>query len=83
MRAVSATAQRWATGALVNRGSARDAQGRAGAADYDEGATVLTRFFQMNVGKDYKVISFQGEAERLAALINGDIQGMLVSAPRV
>ena len=57
--------------------------GRAGAADYDEGATVLTRFFQMNVGKDYKVISFQGEAERLAALINGDIQGALVSAPRV
>lgn len=57
--------------------------GRAGAADYDEGATVLARFFKLNVGKDYKVISFQGEAERLAALINGDIQGMLVSAPRV
>lgn len=57
--------------------------GRAGAADYDEGATVLTRFFHMNVGKDYKVISFQGEAERMAALINGDIQGALVSAPRV
>ncbi len=57
--------------------------GRAGAADYDEGATVLSRFFQMNVGKDYKVISFQGEAERMAALINGDIQGALVSAPRV
>jgi ABC-type nitrate/sulfonate/bicarbonate transport system substrate-binding protein len=57
--------------------------GRAGSADYDEGATVLSRFFHMDVGKDYKVISFQGEAERMAALINGDIQGALVSAPRV
>ena len=33
----------------------------------------------MQVGKDYKVISFQGEPERIAALINGDIQGALVS----
>jgi len=57
--------------------------GRAGSADYDEGAFVLERFFHMNVGKDYKIISFQGEAERVAALINGDIQGALVSAPRV
>jgi ABC-type nitrate/sulfonate/bicarbonate transport system substrate-binding protein len=57
--------------------------GRAGAADYDEGATVLARFFKMNVGKDYKVISFQGEAERIAALINGDIQAALVSVPNV
>jgi ABC-type nitrate/sulfonate/bicarbonate transport system substrate-binding protein len=29
------------------------------------------------------VISFQGEAERIAALINGDIAGALISAPRV
>jgi NitT/TauT family transport system substrate-binding protein len=57
--------------------------GRAGAADYDEGATVLNRFFKLNVGKDYKVISFQGEAERMAALINGDIQAALVSVPSV
>jgi len=57
--------------------------GRAGSADYDEGETVLNRFFHMNVGKDYKVISFQGEAERVAALINGDIQGALVSVPNV
>jgi ABC-type nitrate/sulfonate/bicarbonate transport system substrate-binding protein len=55
---------------------------RVGAADYDEGATVFQRFFNMQVGKDYKVISFQGEAERIAALLNGDIQGALVSAPR-
>jgi NitT/TauT family transport system substrate-binding protein len=57
--------------------------GRAGSADYDEGQTVLNRFFHMDVGKDYKVISFQGEAERIAALINGDIQAALVSAPNV
>ena len=57
--------------------------GRAGAADYDEGAFVLERFFKMHVGKDYKVISLQGEAERIAALINGDIQAGLISAPRV
>ncbi|MGE3936581.1 MAG: ABC transporter substrate-binding protein [Rhodospirillaceae bacterium] len=55
--------------------------GRAGSADYDEGATVLARFFKLEAGKDYKVISFQGEPERIAALINGDIQGGLVSAP--
>ena len=36
----------------------------------------------MKVGTDYKVISFQGEPERIAALINGDIHGALVSVPR-
>ena len=56
--------------------------GRAGAADYDEGVAVLERFFKMQVGKDYKVISFQGEAERIAALVNGDIQAALISTPR-
>ncbi len=55
--------------------------GRAGSADYDEGEIVLGEFFKMNVGRDYKVISFQGEPERLAALINGSIQGALVSFP--
>jgi ABC-type nitrate/sulfonate/bicarbonate transport system substrate-binding protein len=35
----------------------------------------------MEPGKDYKVISFQGEPERIAALVNGDIQGGLLSAP--
>ena len=56
--------------------------GRTGAADYDEGATVLSRFFQMQVGKDYKVISFQGETERIAALVNNDIEAALISAAR-
>src|SRR5215467_7272880 len=55
--------------------------GRAGGADYDEAEAVLHRFFHMQVGKDYKVISFQGEPERIAALINGDIQAALLSAP--
>jgi NitT/TauT family transport system substrate-binding protein len=55
--------------------------GRAGSADYDEGEITLSQFFNMNVGRDYKVISFQGEAERVAALINGDIQAALLSFP--
>ena len=42
---------------------------------------MLTRFFHMDVGRDYKVISFQGDPAKFAALINGDIQGALVSAP--
>jgi NitT/TauT family transport system substrate-binding protein len=53
--------------------------GRAGAADYDEGAEVMRRAFKMEVGRDYKVISFQGEPERIAALVNGDIQAALIS----
>jgi NitT/TauT family transport system substrate-binding protein len=55
--------------------------GRAGGADYDEGEAVLRRFFKMNIGKDYKVISFQSDPAKLAALINGDIQAALLSAP--
>ena len=55
--------------------------GRQGGADYDEGEAVMRRFFKMNVGKDYKVISFQSDPSKLAALINGDIQGALLSAP--
>jgi ABC-type nitrate/sulfonate/bicarbonate transport system substrate-binding protein len=55
--------------------------GRTGSADYDEGEAVLRRAFNMEVGKDYKVISFQGEAERIAALVNGDIDAALISVP--
>jgi NitT/TauT family transport system substrate-binding protein len=57
------------------------AYGRAGGADYDEGATVFSRVFHMEPGKDYKIISFQAEPERIAALINGDVQGALVTLP--
>jgi len=39
----------------------------------------MQRVFKMEVGKDYKVISFQGETERIAALVNGDIQAALIS----
>jgi ABC-type nitrate/sulfonate/bicarbonate transport system substrate-binding protein len=35
----------------------------------------------MEVGKDYKVISFQGEPERIAALVNGDVAAVLISVP--
>jgi NitT/TauT family transport system substrate-binding protein len=55
--------------------------GRTGSADYDEGEAVLRRAFNMEVGKDYKVISFQGETERIAALVNGDIDAALISVP--
>src|SRR3974390_1960567 len=55
--------------------------GRPGGADYDEVQAVLQRFFHMDAGKDYKVISFQGEPERIAALSNGDIQGAGLSIP--
>ena len=57
--------------------------GRAGSADYDEGAAVLRRAFNLDVGKDYKVISFKGEAERVAALVNGDVDAILISIPHV
>ncbi len=55
--------------------------GRAGAADYDEGEITLSRFFNLEVGRDYKVLSFQSEADRIAGLINGDISAALVSFP--
>src|SRR6516165_5440964 len=42
--------------------------GRPGGADYDEAQAVLHRFYQMDSGRDYKVISFQGEPERIAAM---------------
>jgi NitT/TauT family transport system substrate-binding protein len=57
------------------------AYGRAGSADYDEGATVLARFFNLQAGRDYKVISLAGEPERIAALVNNDVQGALVTVP--
>ena len=55
--------------------------GRAGSADYDEGAAVLLRAFKMSPGKDYKVISLAGEPDRVAALINGSIDAGLVTIP--
>jgi NitT/TauT family transport system substrate-binding protein len=77
----------WLIVARPNIGKVQDLKGktigygRTGSADYDEGAAVLRRSFGMEVGKDYKVISFQGEPERIAALVNGDIEAALISVP--
>jgi ABC-type nitrate/sulfonate/bicarbonate transport system substrate-binding protein len=57
------------------------AYGRPGGADYDEGALLLSRFFHMEVGKDYKVISFQSEPSEVAGLVNGSVQGALLTVP--
>jgi NitT/TauT family transport system substrate-binding protein len=54
---------------------------RAGAADYDEAVTVLSRFFNMQPGKDYKVLSMTGDPERVGALLNKSIDAAMVSSP--
>jgi ABC-type nitrate/sulfonate/bicarbonate transport system substrate-binding protein len=54
---------------------------RAGSAGYDEGEITLRRFFDMRIGRDYKVISFQGEADIFAALINGSVSCGLLTFP--
>ncbi|MBI2534958.1 MAG: ABC transporter substrate-binding protein, partial [Deltaproteobacteria bacterium] len=41
----------------------------------------LGKHFNMQPGKDYKVISFTGEPDRIAALIKGAIQGGILSFP--
>ncbi|HEY1371894.1 MAG TPA: ABC transporter substrate-binding protein [Candidatus Binatia bacterium] len=55
--------------------------GRPGSADYSELVIVLAKNFKMEPGKDYKVISFTGEPDRVAALIQGSIQGGVLSFP--
>ena len=55
--------------------------GRPGAADYDEVQAVLHRYFHMDAGRDYKVISFQGQPERIAATVNNDVEGAALSIP--
>jgi ABC-type nitrate/sulfonate/bicarbonate transport system substrate-binding protein len=42
---------------------------------------VLGKFFKMEPGKDYKVITFNAETDRVAALINKSIQAALLSFP--
>lgn len=54
---------------------------RAGAADYDEAVTVLARFFNLQAGKDYKVLSMTGDPERVGALLNKSIDAAMVSSP--
>ena len=55
--------------------------GRPGSADYSEMVITLGKHFNMQPGKDYKVISFTGEPDRVAALIRGSIQGGILSFP--
>src|SRR4029077_5566140 len=56
--------------------------GHPGSSDYDEIQAVLHRFFQMDAGKDYKVIAFAGQPERIAALVNNNIQAAGLTVPR-
>jgi NitT/TauT family transport system substrate-binding protein len=53
--------------------------GRPGSADYSEMVITLGKHFNMQPGKDYKVISFTAEPDRVAALIQGSIQGGILS----
>src|SRR4029453_9339340 len=55
--------------------------GRPGSADYSEIVVTLGKHFKMQPGKDYKVISFTGEPDRIAALIRGSIQVGVLSFP--
>jgi len=54
---------------------------RPGQAAYTEAVVVLGKFFKMEPGKDYKVITFTAETDRVAALINKSIQGAILSFP--
>jgi NitT/TauT family transport system substrate-binding protein len=54
---------------------------RPGQAAYTEAVVVLGKFFKMNPGKDYKVITFNAETDRVAALINKSIQAAILSFP--
>jgi len=55
--------------------------GRPGSADYEELVVTLAQHFKMQPGKDYKVIAFTGEPDRIAALLNGSIQGGAITFP--
>ena len=54
---------------------------RPGQAAYTEAVVVLGQYFKMEPGKDYKVITFNAETDRVAALINKSIQGAILSFP--
>ncbi len=55
--------------------------GRPGSADYSELVVVLAKFYKMEPGRDYKILNFRGEPERVAAIIAGSIQGAALSFP--
>src|SRR5262245_7512444 len=54
---------------------------RPGQAAYTEAVVVLGKFFKMEPGKDYKVITFSAETDRVAALINKSIHAAILSFP--
>lgn len=54
---------------------------RPGQAAYTEAVVVLGKFFKMEPGKDYKVITFNAETDRVAALINKSIDAAILSFP--
>jgi NitT/TauT family transport system substrate-binding protein len=54
---------------------------RPGQAAYTEAVVVLGKFFKMEPGKDYKVITFNAEPDRVAALVNKSIQAAILSFP--
>ncbi|HXG52123.1 MAG TPA: ABC transporter substrate-binding protein [candidate division Zixibacteria bacterium] len=54
---------------------------RPGQAAYTEAVVVLGKFFKMEPGKDYKVITFNAEPDRVAALINRSIHAAILSFP--
>jgi len=56
-------------------------QGYAGGPGFGEGARVLRKFFKLRLGRHYKGMSFTSDRTRLAALIDGRIQGALLSFP--
>lgn len=55
--------------------------GRLGGADYGEVVVMLGKFFKMEAGRDYKIISFRGEPERIAAILSGSVQAAGLSLP--
>ena len=55
--------------------------GRPGSADYSEIVVTLGKHFKMEPGKDYKVIAFGGEPDRIAALVNRSVQAGVLSFP--
>jgi len=54
---------------------------RPGQAAYTEAVVVLGKFFKMEPGKDYKVITFNAETDRVAALINRSIHAAILPLP--
>ncbi|HXF74911.1 MAG TPA: ABC transporter substrate-binding protein [Methylomirabilota bacterium] len=54
---------------------------RPGQAAYTEAVVVLGKFFKMEPGKDYKVITFNAETDRVAALVNKSIHAAILSFP--